>query len=107
MFGMFAANIFDAKIVNTEGKADWVSVMEEEASCMFGRVVPECCKVSNEAELCNEASLGWAVHSLLPDLNHDKTIVNEGSKVVLLHDALWDGQNGNPHVLACSMPLGC
>ncbi len=65
---------------------------------MLGGAVAKFGEMLDEAELGDEAGLGEAVHAF-PDFNHDKTVVYKGSKVVLYHNALWDGGKWDPHIL--------
>ena len=63
VFSMFFAHIFDAKVVDDEGKGDGPCFMFEEARSVPGLVIAMLCEVRDEFIGGDFACLGEAVHS--------------------------------------------
>jgi hypothetical protein len=91
VFGVFAANIFDAKVVDNKAEGDRVGGMMEEARSVFGRTVPKGDKMFDKAVVCKDSGLRGAVHAFA-NLGHDRAVVDEGFEVVLVHDAVGNGR---------------
>ncbi len=91
VFGVFAANIFDAKVVDNKAEGDRAGGMMEEARSVFGRTVAKGGKMFDKAVVCKDSSLREAVHAFA-NLDHDIAVVDEGFEVVLVHDAVGNGR---------------
>jgi hypothetical protein len=87
VFGVFAANIFDAKVVDNKAEGDRAGGMMEEAGSVFGKTVAKGGKMFDKAVACKDSGLREAVH-----LDHDRAVVDEGFEVVLVHDAVGNGR---------------
>ena len=97
MFGVFAADIFDAEVVDDETEGDGTGVVTEEAGCVFAWVVAGLGKVCDEAFMGDDAGLGEAVHAFA-DFDHDGAVVDEVVEFILFHDDVGNGAGWDAHV---------
>ena len=63
--GMFPSDVFDSKVINTEGKRDWSPVVLPKTWCNGALMVAFCNKTFFKELLCNDASLWQPVHTFL------------------------------------------
>jgi len=98
MFGMFATNVFDTKIINDEAKGNRACNMAEQTRGVFCLNVTMLGKVGNKLVVGNSASLGEAIHAAA-DFNVDVIIVDKGRQVVVIKNGLGDIADVDPHVL--------
>ena len=97
VFGMFAANVLNSKVVDDKAEGDGTGGMTEEARHVGSGTVTKGGKMFDEVVVGQDASLREAVHSLA-NFDHDRAVVNERREVVLGHDAVGNGGQWNAHV---------
>lgn len=88
VFGMFAANILDAEVINDESEADGASLVGEETRGVWCRMVPEGSKVLDKTFVGGKDAGLWETIHAFSDLDEDITVLSEGSKVVMFHDII-------------------
>ena len=74
MFGMFFANIFDAKVINNEAECDRAGGMLEESWDAFGLMIAVLGEVGDEFIIGKASCLWKPIHSF-PDFHVDIAIV--------------------------------
>ena len=97
MFGMFAAHVFYAEVVNNQRESNGASAVAEETGCAGCGKVAVGGKMFGEAVVGENAGLGKAVHAFLY-FDKDEAVFYEWGKVVLGQDAVWNVAKGNAHV---------
>ena len=86
---MLFSNVFHSEVIHNEAEGNGASFVGEEAGDSFGLVVAVLGEIGDEDIVGNAAGLGEAVHAFA-DLNIDIAVADEGFKVVVLHDAVWN-----------------
>ena len=94
---MLFANGLDAKSVVNKGEEDGANFVSPESGSVSVRFVSVLEKVLDKAFVCKLSGLQETVHAFA-DLNEDMFIVDEAGQLVLFHDAIGNGPDGDAHV---------
>ena len=73
MFGVFAAHVFDAEVINNQRESDGASAVAEETGCAGCGKVAVGGEMFGEAVVGENAGLGKAIHAFL-DFDEDEAI---------------------------------
>jgi len=95
--GILLVGVLDGKVVNYQGKCNWVGVVAPKAGSDGSWHVTVWFEELLELPVGQEASLGEAIHLVL-DLNIDIPFVNQGVELIVLHDVVGEHSNGDVHV---------
>lgn len=95
MRSVSVANNFDAKVIYHKVEYGWSCGVAEEAWGVSSGMIAVVGKVFYEFDVCEASSLGKTVHTG-SDFDKDASVVDEGLKLVFLHDVSWNGPGGYP-----------
>ena len=98
MFSVFFSNVLDPKVVDDEGKHDWLGGVLLERRSSGNRGKSKVGKVSSDPVVVDAAGLFEAGHAFL-DLEVDPAVRTERTEVVLVNYFVRDAGQCKFHVL--------
>jgi hypothetical protein len=98
MFDVSFIDIFDAKIVDYQGKRDQSSFVPPQAWCMCTLLISKWCKFALELFVCKDACL-WQSPYCSYHFQMDKAMQHMLVKVVLFDNPFREEDKGHFHIL--------